>query len=571
MEGGLNMNGYVSIYKVFDNGDKEAILLDSCNTLTDGFGMSIASILTSDPEYTIEDIQFRYFQLGSSSWDGLSGVSSADFSNSLPRTTHNNIFNLKSPFTLTSQYGNNTSMTVVERECFAFDYPFADQDKIKFYTEPRILCKLGEENSTTINDGILRVKIKIDKEGANNQTIRELGLYTKNIERYTDLDKPILAAYKAISPPFVKTDDYALEIEWVFDLRNSSDIVKNLSNVLSFYPSVMPAQDSLDIKNIVSITPSNKYECNNIVIETTTPTTKNGYLEYSIDSDITGSSVWDIPDAYMRSPAFIKAGTSRIVIPLRHKYQEEYFNENFIKVSLDSFTATTDTQSSSVIEYEFDAPTGNENAFGPGTYIFTDPNASGGGTAPCTPKVTIQTDKSNSKLPKDSFMLWRPVRNGQSGLSSNFRKGDCDTSTPCLIGISWTQNIEAYFDTVNEDNDAYFDGDGSFYDHWHSSFGSSKVFPFWSYEVSAINGASGVEDYDKMQSVCPGFTLLNQYYPYTANTGVSNSEIAAGVFAEVPCGAAIKYIFRVDPGGGQDDPEESVFINVTLECEGCES
>ena len=221
------MNGLVTITKVYDDRE-EVVVENSPNTITLGMGMSIAKVLTDDPGDILEDYQFAYFQIGTSAHDALGGFSSGDFSNSVERTRSSSIYSLKEPLSSVDLYGDETEINVVERKIYKNKYQFVDVNKVTLETEKQVVARMPEGAVTFYNDGILRVKFRIDKDGAVDQTIREVGLFCKNIFKDLDEDKPILAAYKPIYPGILKTSDFYLDVEWSFDLRNSSDLSKSL-------------------------------------------------------------------------------------------------------------------------------------------------------------------------------------------------------------------------------------------------------------------------------------------------------------------------------------------------------
>lgn len=567
------MNGLVTITKVYDDRE-EVVVENSPNTITLGMGMSIAKVLTDDPGDILEDYQFAYFQIGTSAHDALGGFSSGDFSNSVERTRSSSIYSLKEPLSSVDLYGDETEINVVERKIYKNKYQFVDVNKVTLETEKQVVARMPESAVTFYNDGILRVKFRIDKEGAVGQTIREVGLFCKNIFKDLDEDKPILAAYKPINPGILKTNDFYLDVEWSFDLRNSSDLSKSLPNVIAFHPSVMPSQDGDNFKNIATVSGfTSSYDVYNVIIETVTPTTHNGYLYYNLKGDAVNEKDYEIIDINKQSPVFIKEGTRKTIIPVKTR-SEAFRGEKFLEIELDRFERTYQTDSSAVAVSSLDSPSGVEYYARVGKTIFTDPDASGGGSCPCEPVVTVTSYKTDSRTNRDSYLAYRVVRNGESGFpGSVFRKGDALTGTPSLVGLSFLLDIEGYIEERNLGNDIYDEGDNLFFNHWHGSATPGiNGWPKWEVTASAtsISVSAALRTDDDLE-IPADFSFSNSYWPFSIDVAnKSNSQPIASLWASVPCGEAIKYTISAEPNKEQGQLNEKVYLEVDIECQDCE-
>ena len=562
------MKGLVTIKKVYDDRE-EVVLLNSPNTITLGLGMSLAKILTDDQDNFLEDYQFGYFQIGTSAHDYLGGFSSGDFSNSVERTKSSSIFSLKEPLSSVELYGDETEIRVVERTIYKNQYEFVDVNKVTLEPEKQVLASMPESAVTFHNPGIVRVKFRIDKDGAVGETIREVGLFCKNIFKDLDEDKPILAAYKPIYPGILKGEDFHLDIEWSFDLRNSSEIVKTLPNTISFYPAVMPTQDGKDFKNIATVNALEEYYGTyNVVIETLTPTLHNGYLHYNLKGDAVKEKDYEIIDIDKESPIFIKKGTRKTIIPIKIR-SEAFRGEKFLEIELDSFEKTYQTDTSAFATSSLNSPEGVEYYGRVGKTIFTDPDASGGGSCPCEPVVTITSYKTDSSLPKNSYLGYRVARNGETGLDSVFRKGDADAGTPSLVGLSFVLDIEGYIDEYNQGNDIYDEGDRLFFKHWHGDDPGLTGWPNWQLTTSSTSTEVSAA---LLQSEVPtGFSYKNANWPFYLNyAGASSSQIIVSLWVSVPCGESIKYTISAEPNREQDQLNEKAYLEIDIECQECE-
>lgn len=317
------MKGQVTVTKVYKDGSKETVLQDSCNVLTDGFGMNIASMLNAYPDAEADRFHFKYFQVGVSSYyqhlDFVSvGNDNTEWAYSLPLATHNNFYELSSALGSADQYGTDGDLEVVEREILIATNPFSTQEKLKYAKKSVLLAKLYDHPTTNLTDQSVNTKITIDRESLNGIAIREFGLFSENPEG-TFLPTAVLAAYKSLPDPIEKNDEFSLDIEWVIKLNQSPtrtqeyyDVweLKHLGDVIRFHPGVKPLANHFYVKTLL---PGDRYS---LQIEFPCPTPRSGYLSYSLSGDAVSGLHYNIGSNYA-SPLFVPKGTTLITIPIQ--------------------------------------------------------------------------------------------------------------------------------------------------------------------------------------------------------------------------------------------------------------
>jgi len=339
------MKGQVTVTKVYKDGSKETIMKDSCNVLTDGFGMNIASMLNAYPDAQADRFHFKYFQVGVSSYyqnlDFVSvGNDNTEWAYSLPLATHNNFYELSSALTSVDQYGTDGDLEVVEREILTVSNPFKPQEKLNYTKKSVLLAKLYDHPTTNITDQSVNTKITIDRESLNGIAIREFGLFSENPEG-TFLPTAVLAAYKSLPEPIVKNDEFSLDIEWVIKLNQSPtrtqeyyDVweLKHIGDVIRFHPGVKPLANHYYVKTLL---PGDRYT---LQIECPSPTPRSGYLHYSLSGDAVSGLHYSIGSDYA-SPLYVPKGTTLIDIPIEGLNMTSFTNpQTVLEFVLDDFT-----------------------------------------------------------------------------------------------------------------------------------------------------------------------------------------------------------------------------------------
>jgi len=336
------MKGLVTINKVYKDGRRETVMDGECNSLTDGLSRTIVGILGSDPNRKVKDYKFHYFQLGTSSYYDSTG-----WDESLPASTAKTFYSLHSPFTSVDDYGTETNVKVVSLDTITAKENFKTVTNVDFTTSSNFLGVLTPESTSNINETTLLVKITLDENAAVGKTIREAGLFIKNIENKIDFDRPILAAYKSLTEPIIKTNEFSLEIEWVIALSVDFERIENKGSVISFRPSKSKIVKSVSSgykkeDNFVKYLQSN--ETYNIEIESSTPVEESGYLTWSyVDpldekTDTAISGVHYEVSGSTTSSIFWPAGEQKITIPFKCLDTSSSFEQKVLIIKLDNFS-----------------------------------------------------------------------------------------------------------------------------------------------------------------------------------------------------------------------------------------
>lgn len=341
------MKGLVTINKVYKDGRRETVMDGECNSLTDGLSRTVAGVFGSDPTKLVSNYKFHYFQLGTSSY-----YDSAGWDEALPASTSKTFYSLHSPFTSVDDYGAETNVRVVSLDTITAKENFKTLTDVEFTTSSNVLGVLTPESTANVNETTLLVKITLDENAAVGKTIREAGLFVKNIENKVIDDRPILAAYKSMNEPIVKTDEFSLEIEWVIALSIDYERMENKGKVISFRPSksriVKNGESSQGVAkykredNFVKYLQSN--ETYTIEIESSTPVEESGYLTWSYvdpldqktDTAISGVH-YEVSDS-TTSSIFWAAGAQSVTIPFTCLDTSSSFGQKVLIIKLDNFS-----------------------------------------------------------------------------------------------------------------------------------------------------------------------------------------------------------------------------------------
>jgi hypothetical protein len=97
-------------------------------------------------------------------------------------------------------------------------YPTAKQkilgEKPYYITSDAYFVKVPRAYTTSLNDNTINVRLLIDENLANGETISEIGLFSKNPNGSRGVDNPHLIAYKALDTPLTKTDEFSYIVDW---------------------------------------------------------------------------------------------------------------------------------------------------------------------------------------------------------------------------------------------------------------------------------------------------------------------------------------------------------------------
>ena len=465
------MKGLVTINKVYKDGRRETVMDGECNSLTDGLSRSIVSAFSSDPTKFLENYQFHYFQLGTSSY-----YDSAGWDEALPASTSKTFYSLHSPFTSIDDYGAETNVRVVSLDTITAKENFKTLTNVDFTTSSNFLGVLTPESTANVNDTTLLVKITLDENAAVGKTIREAGLFVKNIESNVIADRPILSAYKSLTVPIVKTNEFSLEIEWVIALSIDFERMENKGKVISFRPAksktVSDGDSSQNSNGVARYKKEDNFikylikdETYNIEIESSTPVEEDSYLTWSYvdpldektDTAISGVH-YEITDN-TTSSIFWPAGAQKVTIPFKClDYYSSNFEQKVLIIKLDTFSG----------------------------------------------KEVIANPRKNH-LPNEFVLLLRsdsafPVLN----LSSNSKSNPGTLRDSVEISTSSSDTIVAYLDVSSQAGQYVFDGS-----LFNSVLGHHKVFVlsgalFEEYRVSSVTGTSLiVSSYNTLSGATP--------------------------------------------------------------------
>jgi len=210
-----NINGHLTVTKLFVDDRPDEVVIDKENIITIGLASFLADIMMGDfpPGTLVQDIGLRWLQLGASS--------QTDY-------TTNYFYELSSPFSITD-YGVHTSLNFKTEYQVSAINPFYDPPSLTEVTGT--FLELDDNRINKIADDKVIFTILIDENTLNGQTICEAGLFynkAKKDENYL-LE---LAAYKSfgitdgsgIATPIPKSKDFQLQLEWVLSTNTGAVI-----------------------------------------------------------------------------------------------------------------------------------------------------------------------------------------------------------------------------------------------------------------------------------------------------------------------------------------------------------
>jgi len=187
-----NISGYLTITKV--SKDNEEVLYSDHNTIVSGMGIGLSELFASESEL---DLYFMTnFQLG------VSGTSTLDVI-----TTQE----LAGPLSSLGEYGYSSE---------TINYVLKSMSKYGKTFENQPFGVIPLSNITKVSDSVVRHRIVVDNQDANDLEINEIGLFMNNPFKAV-FGEALLVAYKQF-PAISKTDDYSLIFEWDIDFTMNS-------------------------------------------------------------------------------------------------------------------------------------------------------------------------------------------------------------------------------------------------------------------------------------------------------------------------------------------------------------
>lgn len=188
----VNIEGYLTIKK--STFDGEEVLYSDYNTIVSGMGLGMVELFSSEND--IDQFLTQNFQLGVSGTPSLEDISTQELGRALSSL---------------EEYGyNNETLKYTLKNQYKYSKVFPDT----------VFGVIPLSNIFAISDGVIRHKIVIDNEDANDISINEIGLFMKN-PLATTPDTAVLVAYKTF-PTITKTEDYSIIFEWDIDFSMNS-------------------------------------------------------------------------------------------------------------------------------------------------------------------------------------------------------------------------------------------------------------------------------------------------------------------------------------------------------------
>lgn len=202
----IQAKGLVEIYEI-NNGIKYKVY-EGNNIVTKGFGYSLANLFSEQEEQEVQNFQIGYFQVGTSTVGYESYSASTSF------------FDLSSGL-IKSQYGSNLDAEVKT---------LSSLGSTKFVTFSSVSLNPASAMVAIYNQSLTKgvarsnkYRLHLEKNMAIGVSATEFGLFIKNPDVNYKIDKPILAAYKKLNRPLVKSSDNEILIEWTITVVDTSE------------------------------------------------------------------------------------------------------------------------------------------------------------------------------------------------------------------------------------------------------------------------------------------------------------------------------------------------------------
>jgi len=350
------MKGLVTITKVYRDGTKEPVCVKDPNILTQGFALDMANLMTAGANTTTQNYKFGYFQLGTSSYYSAPVEPAQHWTDALPYTTVRNFSRLNSPLATTADYGSETALELVTRDCIVYKEDFVPLKDIEYTKESEVLGVLNEDNCFPLQlpgddeNGVI-IKITLDYGALNGKSLQEFGLFTRNPEANRSEDNPILTCYKSIQTPIEKTDEFMLEIDWAIQFVGTRKLTEDAARLISMHPAGIKRKvtNRVAVQNVGYVQEGDKFD---VTIETPIPTSEDAYLYYNVLSDgvydydhyaVSGTH-WAIVDSdgnhtsAFNSPLFWPKGTTNTTFTVSALDTGRFYGQKSLAFELSSYT-----------------------------------------------------------------------------------------------------------------------------------------------------------------------------------------------------------------------------------------
>ena len=200
------IQGFLEIFDATQTPPK--IVFSGSNIITKGMGYALANLFTEQEDQEISNFQIGYFQIG---------VSSVGFE---PYSASANFYQLSSGITK-AQYGTNLDSEVKT---------LSSLGSTKFITlssitgiSPSAFVAIDNSKLTKGVQTSNKYKIYLDKNMAVGVSATEFGLFIKNPNVNYRIDKPMLAAYKKLNAPLVKSSENEFIFQWTIKIVDISE------------------------------------------------------------------------------------------------------------------------------------------------------------------------------------------------------------------------------------------------------------------------------------------------------------------------------------------------------------
>ena len=224
MEIEIPMKGSVTITKVYKDGTKEQVCSEECNIITDGLGLALVNLFTTNSELfdgNVSDFQFAYFQMGTSSYVETGSLTDEQFDgweDLLPEDVENNFYELSTPLTY-AEYGTDTTVHVEEKQIITVEEQFLAPAELSYIYEDQPVALLERSSTARFVEDAIHIKLNIDEGAAIGKDLKEFGLFIRNPRKFRSDDRPVLSAYKILQHSIAKTDQFSVDIDWSIDFQ----------------------------------------------------------------------------------------------------------------------------------------------------------------------------------------------------------------------------------------------------------------------------------------------------------------------------------------------------------------
>mgnify|MGYP003628016238 FL=1 len=179
----INPKGHLEIIKTYLDGTSE-VLLDEHNVITVGMGVTLAALFANDNiTASAGEFAMAYFQVGKDT-----------------KAMDTSATTLKDQLSLI-EYGTDSSLTVQEH------LTSTNSTQAFIHTNSAYVARSALSKVT--------FTILISDDTANNQTLQEIGLWSKNPLQLSP-SRSYLCAYRTFSS-IAKTSDFSLTFRWTID------------------------------------------------------------------------------------------------------------------------------------------------------------------------------------------------------------------------------------------------------------------------------------------------------------------------------------------------------------------